>query len=196
MAPTTILFRSTSQELPTASGIRSSAHGALTSSWCWRAVHEPAAGGSPFWPRLLHEHFEVQADLRPGGTAVEVGGTSISYGELERRANRLARHLRAAGAARGTVVSILLPRSVTAYVAMLAVLKAGAAYLVLDPEVDRERPARAAEWSGATMLVITAVVAGRLRSFDGTVVRLDGDGGAIERRPSRVERSAPRVRER
>lgn len=146
-----------------------------------RVASGPSASVGVAWPRLLHEHFEVQADLSPRATAVVFGDASVTYGELEARANRLARHLRGHGVSRGTLVSILLPRSVGAYVAMLAVLKAGGAYAALDPDADRERLPRMAEASGAAVLVSTAALAGRLPTFDGALVRLDSDRYAIER---------------
>src|SRR5258708_3636185 len=60
---------------------------------------------------VLHEIFEAQADLRPTATAVAFGPDKMSYGRLERRANRLAHHLRARGIRRGSQVAMLLPRS-------------------------------------------------------------------------------------
>ncbi len=150
-----------------------------------RRVAMASAAVGVAWPRLLHEHFEVRADMSPRATAVVHGDASLTYGELEGRANRLARYLRGRGVSRGTLVSVLLPRSIGAYVVMLAVLKAGGAYVALDPDADRERLTRMAEASGAAVLVSTAALAGRLPAFGGALVRLDVDRPAIERLSAR-----------
>src|SRR5258707_1024698 len=85
-------------------------------------------------PALLLELFEAQADAHPSQTAVECGADQLSYRELDTRANQLAHHLRQLGVARGACVALQMERSVELYVAMFAVLKAGAAYVPLDPD--------------------------------------------------------------
>jgi non-ribosomal peptide synthetase-like protein len=89
----------------------------------------------------LHHVFEARAGLLPEAPAIVSGETTISYGDLDARANRLARHLRAQGVATGDLVGLLVERSPDAIVAILALLKAGAAYVPLDPShpVDRLR---------------------------------------------------------
>ncbi len=129
-------------------------------------------------PGLLHEIFEHQADTRPNALAVEFGRERATYAELECRANRLARHLRAKGIGRGSVVAILLPRSVDAYAAMLGILKAGAAYLPLDPDFPPDRIAYVFENSGSRGLVTLAELAASY-SFGGAVVCMDTDRNAI-----------------
>src|ERR1044071_4582310 len=84
-------------------------------------------------PGLLHEFFERQADFHPDRVALDCAGAQMTYGELERRTNRLAHHLRGLGVKCGDRVALLLPRSMDVYVALLGILKAGAAYLPLDP---------------------------------------------------------------
>jgi hypothetical protein len=99
MAPTTILFHDAPHEssipaaLPMAGGVRSSARTAPTSVERWRAVRRPSGGVGPSWPKLLHEHFEVQADLRPRATAVVVGDASVSPGIGACRATRPRRRM-------------------------------------------------------------------------------------------------------
>nr|QIE08470.1 non-ribosomal peptide synthetase [Streptomyces sp.] len=90
-------------------------------------------------PTTLIGPIEARAARAPGATALIHGDTSLSYAELNARANRLARHLQTLGARPGAVVAVSVPRSVELVVALLAVLKAGAAYLPLDPDHPAER---------------------------------------------------------
>ncbi len=124
-------------------------------------------------PELLHELFEVQADVRPDSVAVEFEGARLTYGELDGRANQLAHYIRSAGAGRGAVVGILLCRSPEVYVAMLAVMKAGAAYVPMDPEYPPERVAYILRDSGATMLISESEFASHLLPDGPIVVLLD-----------------------
>ena len=84
--------------------------------------------------------FEEQVDRDPVRTAVVCGGSSLTYGELEERANKLANYLReTCGVRRDDLVGIYLDRSESVIVAMLGILKAGAAYVPLDTESPRAR---------------------------------------------------------
>lgn len=87
----------------------------------------------------LHRLFERRAAATPDAPAVTFRSTTISYGELNGRANRLARRLRAEGAGPGDRVAISLDRGIDLFVAMWAVLKAGAAYVPLDPAYPQDR---------------------------------------------------------
>jgi amino acid adenylation domain-containing protein len=107
-----------------------------------RSVREP-----------IHRLFERQVDLAPDAPAVTVDGETLTYGELDARANRLAHHLSASGVRPGELVALKLERSAEMLVAILAVLKAGAGYLPLDPTYPAERLAFALEDSGATLLL-------------------------------------------
>ncbi|HEV7371107.1 non-ribosomal peptide synthetase, partial [Arenibaculum sp.] len=89
--------------------------------------------------RCIHELFEAQAKLNPDATAVTFEGRSLSYGALNARANRLARHLRTLGVGPDRLVAVCAERSPEMVVALLAVLKAGGAYLPLDPAYPAER---------------------------------------------------------
>ncbi|KOG33449.1 non-ribosomal peptide synthetase [Streptomyces resistomycificus] len=89
----------------------------------------------------FHRMFEARAAETPDAVAVTDTRTSLTYGQLDARAARLARALTSQGAGPGQIVAFALPRSVDLAVAVLAVLKAGAAYLPLDPEHPAERTA-------------------------------------------------------
>jgi amino acid adenylation domain-containing protein len=107
--------------------------------------------------------FAEVAARAPGAvalTAVE-GGARTSFGELEARANRLARHLRARGVTTGDRVALSMERSPDAIVAMLAVLKAGASYVPLDPAYPDARAATILADAGCKVVVVhdAAVVA-------------------------------------
>ncbi len=124
--------------------------------------------------RCLHHLFEAQVDRAPEALAL----SGLTYGELDRRANRLARHLLAAGARPGDRVALLLERSAEMVVAILAVLKAGGAYVPLDPAYPAERLAFTLEDSGASLLITEGdLTAGAVRA-----VRLDAERERIERR--------------
>ncbi|RSS52273.1 amino acid adenylation domain-containing protein [Streptomyces sp. WAC07061] len=96
-----------------------------------------AAGGSS--TDVLPALFEGQVADRPDAVAVTFEGVSLTYGELNARANRLAHHLIARGAGAERTVALMLPRSPDMVVAILGVLKSGAAYLPVDPEYPAER---------------------------------------------------------
>jgi amino acid adenylation domain-containing protein len=83
--------------------------------------------------------FEHRADASHNKIALACGDERMTYGELERRANQLARLLRSQGVRRGDCVGLWLPRSLDAHVALLGILKSGAAYVPLDPEFPAER---------------------------------------------------------
>ena len=86
-----------------------------------------------------HQLFARQAQLRPNATAIRCGTQTISYQELNRRANQLAHWLQTHGAASGALIGISLDPSIEMVIAVLAVLKTGAAYLPLDPSLPVER---------------------------------------------------------
>nr|BFE81281.1 hypothetical protein GCM10020093_038820 [Planobispora longispora] len=87
----------------------------------------------------LTDLFEAQAARTPDATALVFEGTELSYAELNARANRLARMLAERGAGPERIVGLMLPRSLDLLVAMYAVIKAGAAYLPLDPGLPQGR---------------------------------------------------------
>jgi len=89
--------------------------------------------------RCIHQLFEAQARQTPNRVALEFDGQQLTYRELNRRANQLARHLRTLGAGQEKLIGVCVERSLEMVVGLLAVLKAGAAYVALDPKYPRER---------------------------------------------------------
>ncbi|WP_062646072.1 non-ribosomal peptide synthetase [Streptomyces maremycinicus] len=116
--------------------------------------------------------IEAQAARTPDATALVYGTESLTYAELDARANRLAHHLQALGAGPGTTVAVSVPRSTELIVALLAVLKAGAAYLPLDPDYPAPRLAYMLEDASPVCAVTDR--AGRLPEGPTPVVSLAG----------------------
>lgn len=150
----------------------------LAAVWHGPADDRPARGS-------VTDLFEERAARSPDATAVEtVDGAALSYRRLNIRANRLARALRLRGARPGTRVAVLLERGPEAVVALLAVLKAGASFVPLDPAYPAERVALMLADSRPHLLLTRGVAdiprpdgtgvfdlaaeAGRLRELDGT----------------------------
>jgi amino acid adenylation domain-containing protein len=120
--------------------------------------------------------FEAQVDRAPDAPALSLGGRRLTYRELDAQANRLACHLRAAGVCPGDRVALHLERSFEQVVALLAVLKTGAAYVPLDPAWPAERLAFAREDSGATLLIDAAFLEREAAAIAGqSTDRLDQD---------------------
>jgi amino acid adenylation domain-containing protein len=109
-------------------------------------------GGEPC-ASSIHGRFEAQARQAPGATALTCGGASLSYGELNRRSNQLARRLRRLGAGPECRVGLCLERSLDLVVGILGILKAGGAYVPLDPGSPRERLAYMIEDAGIQVVV-------------------------------------------
>ncbi|HYH80877.1 MAG TPA: amino acid adenylation domain-containing protein, partial [Longimicrobium sp.] len=129
--------------------------------------------------RCIHELFEAQAARTPGAVALRFEEESLTYAELNARANRLAHHLAGLGAGPEARVGICVDRSAEMVVAMLAVLKSGAAYLPLDPSYPARRLAYMLEDSGAPLLVTQDSLRGLLPTDGVRIVSLDEDAAAI-----------------
>jgi amino acid adenylation domain-containing protein len=127
----------------------------------------------------LHELFERQALLSPDKVAAQFGSESITYGELDRRADRLAAHLVSQGVGPDVVVGLLVERSLDVLVALLGILKAGGAYLPLDPTFPPHRLSAMVEDSRMAVLVTHRDRDRALDARPPVVVRLDGDAAVI-----------------
>nr|WP_226887786.1 non-ribosomal peptide synthetase [Paenibacillus polymyxa] len=103
--------------------------------------------------KLVHQWFEEQAEQHPERIAAVYGEHSLTYSQLNIRANQLARHLLTYHLVPDQAVGILVPRSLDMLTSMLAVLKVGAAYVPMDPEHPTERVAYMLEDSGVSLLL-------------------------------------------
>lgn len=142
-----------------------------------------AVAGPP--DACVHTLFERQAALRPAATAVLGEGGGLTYGELERRSNRLAHLLAAEGVGRGAVVGLALERSPEVVVALLGILKAGGAYLPLDPAYPRDRLAFMLSDARAPVVVTSRALVGGLPVPEGArPVVLDAEADRLAAGPA------------
>ncbi|GGO94197.1 non-ribosomal peptide synthetase [Wenjunlia tyrosinilytica] len=122
--------------------------------------------------RCLHQLVEEQVDRTPDRTALVFDGQSLDYGEMERRANRLANHLVDLGVVPGTIVGLCAEPGFALNIAILAILKAGGAYAPLDPSFPPDRLHYLAEDLDCPVVLVESHLIGKLPSVRG-VVALD-----------------------
>ncbi|MER7679403.1 Pls/PosA family non-ribosomal peptide synthetase [Streptomyces sp. NPDC096934] len=139
--------------------------------------------------RLLNECFERSCDTNPDRIAVECGADRLSYADLDRQGNRLARSLMARGVRTGDRVGILLDRSPDAYAALLGVIKSGASYVPLDPAFPNERLEFIARDAGLRDVVTSSSLSGRTRDLPCAVLETD----RVRDRPAALPESRPAV---
>ncbi|WP_146241166.1 non-ribosomal peptide synthetase [Paenibacillus sambharensis] len=113
----------------------------------------PESAGYPK-DKTVQELYALQAELDPDGLAIVEGSRKWTYRQLEEESSRLARELRAKGVERDQLVGIMAPRSAEMVLGSLAVLKAGGAYLPIDPAYPKERIRYMLEDSGAHVLLV------------------------------------------
>jgi amino acid adenylation domain-containing protein len=130
---------------------------------------------------LIHRLFERQVERTPESLAVNDGVQSLAYSQLNAKANRLARHLVDLGVGPESLVALCLDRTTQVLVGLLAVLKAGGAYLPLDPTSPVERLAYMLSDSEPLVILTSAVDRGALRETSARVVLLDDEWHEIER---------------
>jgi amino acid adenylation domain-containing protein len=129
----------------------------------------------------VHALFEEQVRRSPDAVAVSAGGRDVSYDELNRRANRLAHHLREQLREKDALVAICVERGLDMMVGILAVLKAGAAYVPLDPSYPPERLAFMLQDSGANIRLAEQRTVSRLPTHGATTLLLDDESLAAGR---------------
>ena len=121
----------------------------------------------------LHETFEIQALTRPDSLAIVYENERLTYGELNRRANQLARTLIKNGLRPGSLAGIFMERSPRTVVAILGILKAGGAYVPIDPVYPDERALWMLTDSASVAVVTEGSLSGRLAGYKGKVISLD-----------------------
>ncbi len=130
----------------------------------------------------LHGLFEAQVRRSPTADAAVDERTAITYEDLDAHVNRLAQHLQRLGVGPEVVVGVCVERSIEMVAALLSVLKAGGAYLPLDPGFPADRLAFMLADSAAPVLLTQRSLLGGLRPIDGLIVCLDADREEIAAR--------------
>jgi amino acid adenylation domain-containing protein len=158
----------------------------LTGELAERVLYQWNATETAYDKQTIHGFFEQQASANPARSALSFEGKSLSYGELDTRANQVAQALIARGVGPEQIVGVCVRRSSDMVVAQLGVLKSGAAYLPLDPTYPAERIAYMLEDSGAKFVVSRTDSIGALGTLDAKVtpLLLDKDTLDNDERPN------------
>lgn len=148
-------------------------------------VQRPASVGSLTRANNVQALFEQQAEKKPSAIAIRYQNEVITYSELNQRANQFAFYLRGAGVGRNQVVAICLPRCLDMMVALLGVLKAGAAYLPLDPGYPEERLSYILKDSDAAALIVldgnNQKIGATTKNYAGLLIDLGEEREAIQK---------------
>lgn len=134
-------------------------------------------------PFCLHERFIRQVTHTPTATAVTFENKTLTYMELNQKANKLAHLLQSLGTGPETIVAICVERSLEMIVGILAILKAGAAYLPLDPDYPKGRLAYMLADAQAVVLLSHQAVADRIPEQHPEIIWLDADQEQIKNQP-------------
>jgi amino acid adenylation domain-containing protein len=134
-----------------------------------------ASIGLPDRFQAVHEMIEAHATRTPDAPAVVFEDVSLSYGELDRRANKVARLLRALGVGPEVRVAVCVDRSLDTVLCVLGILKAGGVYVPLDPGHPAERVAVMLEDSASSVILCHGHLTPRLPLHGSKVVRIDED---------------------
>jgi amino acid adenylation domain-containing protein len=123
--------------------------------------------------------FDEQLTCSSSSIALVFGSQELTYRQLSEKANRLARHLQNSGVGPESIVGVCIERSVEMVVAILGILRAGGAYLPLDPEYPTGRTTNVIADSGATIVITTDRDRARLPTVDARLLSLDGEEATI-----------------
>jgi len=150
----------------------------------WQTMHDGWHWQAQTYPNTLciHQLFEQQANKNPNQTAIIWQQQRISYAELNRHANQLAHYLIAHAITPETMVGICMERSIHMVISMLGILKAGAAYVPLDPNYPAQRMTHMLQDSGTRLVISQTSLLAKLPS-DITTLQLDADGSKIAAYP-------------
>lgn len=143
--------------------------------------------------RCLHELVERQAAATPDARALRFEGETLTYDELNDRANQLARLLEGCNVGPGQFVALFLDRSPQMFVSLLAVLKTGAAYVPLDPAYPAERIKYVVENADVEVIVTESALADALPETDASILKLDAQADSLlqQRADNLVNRVTP-----
>ena len=130
--------------------------------------------------RCMHQLIEAQAVRTPDALALTFGQHSLTYAQLDARANQLAHLLREHGVQPDSLVGVCVERSMEMVIGLLAIHKAGGAYVPLDPEYPQERLAHMIEDSGITLLLTQGSLSAGLPTDGVTVILLDQPAGWLD----------------
>jgi aspartate racemase len=133
--------------------------------------------------KCIHELFEEQVAQNPEAVAVVDDQHTLSYGDLNARANQLAHYLRGLGVGTDVLVGLCMQRSVDMVVAILGILKSGGAYVPLEPSYPSQRLAFMLEDTQAPVLLTEAALREQLPPFQGRVICVDRDWARIAQEP-------------
>ena len=152
---------------------------------------DPATGPSRLPEARLEHVFERTADTTPAATAIEHEGRATSYADLDARANQLAHVLADRGVRPGSRVALFLERSPETYVALLGALKAGAAFVPVDPESPADRLAYVADDAGVDLLLTSTALADTVAPLGRAWLAVDGEAATLDAAPTHrpVDRS-------
>jgi amino acid adenylation domain-containing protein len=140
----------------------------------WNETDRPYSFDAP-----IHELFEQQVELAPAALALVFEEQRLTYRELNERANQLAHRLRREGVGPDTLVGVLMERSVEMVVSLLATLKAGGAYLPLEPDYPRERLDFMLKDAAAPVVLTQEKFLALLPEYSGRVISVEGEWESI-----------------
>ncbi|BAY38737.1 amino acid adenylation [Nostoc sp. NIES-2111] len=129
--------------------------------------------------KCIHQLFEEQVELTPDTVAVEFGNQQLTYSQLNYRANQLAHYLQSVGVKPDTLVGLCVERSLEMVIGLLGILKAGAAYVPLDPEYPSDRLSFILEDTQVKVLLTQQRLIDRLPSNQARVICLDTEAEVI-----------------
>jgi amino acid adenylation domain-containing protein len=145
----------------------------------WNQTH------TPFPPHsCLHQLIEAQTERTPTAIAVRYNGQSLSYHQLNQQSNQLAHHLLQRGVTPDTLIGVCLPRSLELLVALLAILKAGGAFLPLDFDYPPARLSLMLEDAQPPVILTTSSLQASLPDSAAQLVCLDSEWETIVQQPS------------
>ena len=156
----------------------------------WNATAAPYDQGA-----LACDYFDKAAAAHPDAPAVSMDDETARYADLQARANRITHHLRAKGVREGDIVGVYLERSIDMVASILAVWKAGAAMLPMDPEFPESRLAYMAQDAGARAVLTTTNLIADWLADAAPVIDLKADAAAIDAAPATappIDRAAAR----